>query len=271
MGTVSAVVLLAVVAYSPRCATAQVREKLERADSLYAAFNNRAALTLYEELYLSEPWEPPAAAGAPTSTDFQLLYRLSRTAGDVAKDVLAAGGRAEALPIMERSVAYAERLKALHPDRPETWFQLAVTWGTLARTEDGRERVKLGRDVEEYAQKAIALDPSYAYAHLALGIFYREVGDLNWIQRTFANTFYGGLPDGGAEMALKSLRAALERDPSLVMTHYELAVTYLMTDNTPKAQYHLERAIELAPINTEEIRQQAEAARLLDEIEENRE
>jgi len=235
-------------------AAAQDDAPLARADSLYAAFDNAGALEIYEELYGRD------------STDFELLYRLSRTAGEFAKDILAEEGAKAARPLMEQSVSYAERLRQFHPDRPETWFQLAVTWGTLARTQDGRDKVRLGREVEEFAKQAIRRDPNYAYAHLALGIFYREVGGLNWIQRTFANTFYGGLPEGGFDRALKELRTALELDPTLVMTHYELAVTYLAVDDMPMARYHLGRAKSLTPINTEELRQQAEAARLLREL-----
>ncbi len=246
-------------AESRNAAAAERWDQLARADSLYAAFDNRAALEIYEDIFASD------------STGFPLLYRLSRTAGDLAKDVLAEEGKKAARPIMERSVDYAERLKRLHPDRPETWFQLAVTWGTLARTQGGRDRVRLGREVEEYALKALSLDPSYTYAYLVLGIFYRDVGALNWIQRTFANTFYGGLPEGGEKKALKLLRTALELDPSLVMTHFELAVTYLAADNQPMARYHLGRAVNLTPINTEEVRQQAEAVRLLAELEANNE
>ena len=232
---------------------------MDVADSLYAAFDNRAALTAYEALYSGD------------STSFVLLYRLARTSGDLAKDVMAEEGVRSARPLLERSVDYAERLRELHPDRPETWFQLAVTWGTLSLSQSGREKVRIGRNVEEYANKALRLDPSYAYAHLALGIFYREVGALNWVQRVFANTFYGGLPEGGNEKALRSLRRALELDPTLVMTQYELAMTYFSMGDEPMARYHLGRAVELEPINTEEVRLQSRAAGVLAELENDNE
>lgn len=249
------ILVTACVAWPSDVVQAQVSAKaLAQGDSLYAAFENEAALAVYERLFMQD------------STDFGLLYRLSRTANDHGQDLLAHVSKKEAEPVMARSTRYAEAMRRHHPDRPETWFQLAATWGNFALFKGGRDKVRLGRDVETYALKALELDPDYAYAHLALGIFYREIGALNWFQRTVANTLFGGVPDGSNEKALRSLQRALELDPTLVMTHSELARTHRLMGDEARERYHLGRVLELDAINTDELRRQQEARRRLLEM-----
>lgn len=234
--------------------TGRLDQAIAKGDSLYALFENEAALTAYERGLVAD------------STDFGLMYRLSRTANDHAQDLLAGDRKVEANHVMELATDYAGIMERHHPDRPETWFQLAATWGNRAIFTGGRDKVRLGRNVEAYANRALELDPGYAYALLALGIYYRELGSLNWIERTFANTFFGGLPEGGNEKAIRFLVRALEQDPTLVMTHFELAETYRAEGNTESATYHYGRVLELTPINTEELRQQAAARRILADL-----
>lgn len=239
---------------SARDSADRLGSAIAHGDSLYSLFENEAALTAYQR-------------GLPVdSTHFGLLYRLSRTANDHGQDLLAADRRSEAALIMELATSYAGMMERHHPDRPETWFQMAATWGNRAIFMGGKDKVRLGRNVEVYAERALELDPDYAYALLALGIFYRELGSLNWIQRTFANTFFGGLPEGGNEKAIRFLVRALKHDPTLVMTHFELAETYRDEGNEESSAYHYGRVLELTPINTEELRQQREARQVLAEM-----
>jgi tetratricopeptide (TPR) repeat protein len=229
----------------------RLEKSIARGDSLYALFENEAALRAYERGLVAD------------STHFGLLYRLSRTANDFGQDLLATDRRQEADHVMGKATSYAEMMQRHHPDRPETWFQMAATWGNRAIFMGGKDKVRMGRNVEAYANRALELDPDYAYALLALGIFYRELGSLNWIQQTFANTFFGGLPEGGNEKAIRFLSRALEEDPTLVMTHFELAETYRAEGNDELATYHYGRVLDLTPINTEELRQQRDARRIL--------
>lgn len=247
--------LLAIVTLAayPTCVAAQetLEERLATGDSLYAIFENEAALGVYQQAWESD------------STHFGLLYRLARTANDVGQDLLATVSGSEAEPVMRLSTAYANALSRHYPDHPESWFMMAATWGNYALFAGGREKVRMGREIETWALKALEMDPDYAYAKLALGIFYREIGDLNWFQRTFANTLFGGLPDGGNEKAMRFLQSALEEDPTLVMTHFELAETWKMMGNPERARYHYGRVVDLRPINTEELRQQQAARKYL--------
>lgn len=248
------VLVLMVVTVGPVLAqipSNRLENAITRGDSLYALFENEAALTAYQRGLVAD------------STDFGLLYRLSRTANDHGQDLLALDRRVEADHVMALATSYADIMRRHHPDRPETWFQLAASWGNRALFMGGKDKVHMGRNVEAYANRALELDPDYAYALLALGIFYRELGDLNWVQRTFANTFFGGLPEGGNEKAIRYLVRALEQDPTLVMTHFELAETYRAEGNMESAIYHYGRVLELTPINTEELRHQRDARRIL--------
>ena len=59
-----------------------------------------------------------------------------------------------------------------------------------------------------------------------LGIYYREVANLNWFLKNFAKAFFGGLPDGSNEDSEEALLKAIELVPTDIITYYELARTY---------------------------------------------
>lgn len=215
---------------------------VERGDAAYNQFDNAAALDLYRRAYERD------------SLRYGLLYRLASAANDRGQDLLADDRPEQAERFIREATGYARQLRTHFPERSGTWFQMAATVGNLALFVGGRQKVSLGREVESHARRAIELDSTNANAHLALGIFYREVGDLNWIQRAAANTLFGGVPDGGTERALPALNQARRLNPDLNMVHYELAVTYLDAERPEEAVPHLRQAARLPVLNTEEVR-----------------
>jgi len=105
--------------------------------------------------------------------------------------------------------------------------------------------VKLARNVEYNLQKTIELKPEFAPSYIALGIYYRQVSNLSWFQRMFANSFLGGLPGGTIEDSRDSLLKALELDPDFIITHYEIGRTYKEMGEYEKAHYHFNKVLEL--------------------------
>lgn len=225
---------------------------LARGDSLFARFENRRAIEVYEE------------ARALRRTDYALLTRLSRTYNDYAQDLLAENDREGSERHFNKAVAYGELLTEHFPDSAASHFFLAAAYGQLALFKGGREKVRIGRAVESLCKHATELDPTFPLSYIALGLFYREVSDLSWLQRAFANALFGGLPDGSKEDAVAMLKRAIALDSTITTAHYELGMTYLAMDRPALARHQLEVATSLPPNNTADRRTQAMATRLLE-------
>lgn len=250
-------VFLLAAAVCPDPAVAQespVDALVAAGDAAFEVLDNAGASRLFEEAR--------AAAGDPTP--FGLLARLSRTRNDYGMDLVAEGREEDGERELEIALAYALELTERHPDRAESWFLLAAGYGNMALFKGGREKVRIGRAVEEYCLKAIALDPDFAPPYAVLGIFYREIAELNWVQRTLARTLFGGLPDGSYERSEELLRRAVALDPAMPLGYFELGRTLYRSGRREDARPWLEQAITLEPVSTLDVRNAAEARQLLE-------
>lgn len=217
---------------------------LEKGNAYYEKFENRRAAELYQRAYTLRP------------NDFKVLERLVRAYHDYGLDLVAKNEKKAATVSLAKAVAYAEELEIKYPNRAETYFYLAATNGSLARLTWGKTKVRMGKAVEQHCRRAIDLDSSFALAHAVLGVFYREVASLNPFERAFAKLFFGGVPKGSKEEAIRSLTRAVELDPELNMAHYELAVTYDQVGQQEKAIEHMQIVVNLAPQTSQDRRNQ---------------
>jgi tetratricopeptide (TPR) repeat protein len=221
------------------------------ADAHFARFENRLAAELYKR------------ASALRPDDFHALEMAVRAHHDYALDLVADQDEKGARNTLNQAVVYAREMEVKFPSRAETYFYLAATNGSLARFEGGRAKVEIARNVERNCKRAIELNSSFALAHAVLGVFYREVAGLNVLQKTFAKLFFGGVPEGSNEDALRSLRRAVELDPQLVFARFELAVTYGAVGDAQAANENLQRVVQLRPQTSQDVRNQAIAGQML--------
>jgi tetratricopeptide (TPR) repeat protein len=228
-----------------------VASLLAEGDRRYAALDNAGALRSYEQALEQAP------------DDFETLRRMVRTLNYHGNDLVAAGQSTEAAAVLDRGIVLGERLREHHPDEADSWFQLAVAYGNTALFRGGRDKVRIGRDVEAFSLRALAIDSTYALPHVALGIFYREVAQLNWVQRTLATALFGGLPDGSLELSEYHLRQAARLDPSRLISHFELGLTLDALGRRDEAAAQIALSMGLVPENTEERRKVALATHLL--------
>lgn len=205
---------------------------LLKGDKYYNNFNNLRALKEYTKAYGIDP------------KNFEVLMKITRAYNDVGEDYKEQGST-EAEGYFIKAFEHSEIMKELFPQRGETYFFMAATRGNLALFKGGRDKVKLGRDVEKYARKAIELKPDYGEPHVALGVYYREVANLNWFLKKFAKAFFGGLPDGTNEDSLKMLMKAEQLLPQNVYVQFELGKTYKEIGNKEKMKEHFNKALRL--------------------------
>ena len=151
-----------------------------------------------------------------------------------------------AIPFYRQAIAHADA--ALAADSTSAWAHLmkAMAEGRMSLHEGNRQRVRRSRAVKQHAERALALDSTLATAYHVRGRWYRNVADLNFIERAIVKTIYGGLPAATFEASARDLERATALE-SRSYHHLELAKTYLAMDRDAAAKRHLQAALTAAP------------------------
>jgi len=223
-------------------------------DSAFAAFNNELASAYFLE-----------AAKLDTSA-FVPVAKALRALTTEAKDLIDEGHKDEARRLVDTSIVLAEQLASRHPDEAESYLQLAAAHGNHALISGGKTKVRIGGKIEEYCKKAIELDADFAPPYLVLGIMYRKLDELSWIERTFANALLGNLPKGSKDLSEHYIELALERDPGIVVGWYELGLTRLAMKDEIGAVAAFNSAIERPPQTSADVKAREQAAIHLREL-----
>jgi tetratricopeptide (TPR) repeat protein len=116
--------------------------------------------------------------------------------------------------------------------------------------------------VQEEAQRALVLDPGYAWADDVLGQWNCALASLSGAERFFVMIFYGGLPAASYDQALAHLRRAVALEPEEPAHRVELGFVYLAVGRRPEAEAEFTRGLALpshAPSDAEE-KSRAQAA-----------
>jgi tetratricopeptide (TPR) repeat protein len=206
-------------------------------DSVWA--EARAAETRFEtaralELYLEADRLRPD--DAPT------LQKIAQQLSDLSLEVTT---KAEKKAQAEKALAYARRAVALAPDNAVNVLSLAICHGKMAVFSDARTKIEYSRLVRQDAERALALDPNYDWAHHVLGRWHHEVAELGAATRFFVRVVYGGLPDASRETAIRHLEKAAELSPARIPHHVELGFAYLAAGRTADARRSFELALAL--------------------------
>lgn len=230
---------------------------ISRGDSAYNAFDNELALGFYRKAFLQD-------------SSFVTRLRLSRTHYDFGLDLRARGDDDSAREHFEESILHAQNLVDSYPDSALAHFMLAATMGNLAQFESGQKKVVIGRMVEQHSRQAISLDSTSAYPYVSLGIYFRELSRLGWLEKTLAKVFYGRIPNVSEQDVLDLLLHAAEIKPEFPFLHYELAMTYMIFDKPLAALEHFNILVSLEPETSQDIRNQENAKREIARLSANR-
>ena len=115
----------------------------------------------------------------------------------------------------------------------------------LAACSDIRTKIAYSRLVKDEAERALALDPHYAWADHVLGCWHYEVASLTGAARLVARMFYGGLPPASYAESIRYLKRAVElepRDPAHVI---ELGFAYRAAGDKEAARAEFEKGLAL--------------------------
>lgn len=129
---------------------------------------------------------------------------------------------------IERSIGYFEQALVRDPDYALAYSGLADAWSLSIEYGD-RPAPDAKIRANEYARKALALNPNLAEAHASLGMVLNQSGDL--------------------EGALAEYQAAVELQPGYAMAQMWLGTLLLGMDDAIGASQRLEAALALDPLH----------------------
>jgi tetratricopeptide (TPR) repeat protein len=167
-------------------------------------------------------------------------WRRALLSSDLGKD---AQNDDTALRHHRRALEAAEN--ALATDSTSAWAHLvtALAQGRITLYAGRSERVKRSRAVKRHADRALALDSSFAPAYHMRGRWHRQVASLNFLERTLVKTFYGGLPNASYEQSVADFQRAIALE-SKPYNHLELGKTFLRMDRDEAARKQFQKALE---------------------------
>lgn len=147
--------------------------------------------------------------------------------------------------LFKEAIALAEEAARLDPGNPQAHIELAHAKGRYAETIGTLEAIEEGfaEQVRKAAEKALALEPELAAAHLVLGTWHaRVIGEGGFMARML----YGASEKDALAHYEKALELAPDRKYPLVQ--YALGLLLLDDDDhRPKIRRLFTRAIALPP------------------------
>jgi tetratricopeptide (TPR) repeat protein len=219
--------------------TTEFESQMIQGDKHFKTFNNSEAIKHYKR----------AVELAPKNFEARLKYL--RTNNSIGQNLRDQGGDPKDITFyFKQNVDLAEALYHDFPKRAEAAFSLAVAYGNLALYSSTREKVRLSRDIEKTLKRSIELDPKFPYSYLALGVFYREVSNINFLERFFAKLLWGEIPHATIEESEKNFELSLARDPTFLFTHYHYAKTLEQAGKIEEAADQYREVIKRPPTDS---------------------
>jgi Flp pilus assembly protein TadD len=207
---------------------ARAQQDVAAGDAALAKFDLGSALTAYRAAHTRSP------------DDYEATWKLARALCDQSiflKD----------LNLQKRYCIEAEQLARnavkLKPDDSKGHAYLAVAVGKLALYEGGKRKVELANQVKKEAERAIKLNDKEDLAYHVLGVWNREMAELNWILRKFAELIYGKFPAASLDDAIHDLQRASQLAPTIIPHRVELGITLISVRRWPEANDTLEKAL----------------------------
>jgi tetratricopeptide (TPR) repeat protein len=204
---------------------------LKKGDEFHQKFDNVNAVANYEKAYKIAP------------DNYDVLLKLVWAYNDAGEEFFQLRNRTESEKYINKALVYAEKFHKLYPDSASTYCYLSMSYGNLAAFRGGNEKIKLARKVEENAKKSLEMNKNQYIAYVILGIYNREVANLGFFERLFANAFFGGVPEGSNEESIRMFNKALEIEPNTIVPVYQLSKTYRNMGNEAKEKELLQKLL----------------------------
>ena len=191
-----------------------INDYIQKGDQYYNNYNNISALNSYLNAYKIAP------------DNYNVLLRLARTYNDLGEEFYEYRMEDSSEAMIKNAVEFSERMEKDFPDSATTYAYLAMSYGNQALYEGGKAKIMLANKIESDAKKSLQINPNQYLSYVILGIYYRQIADLSWFERMFANTFFGNVPEGTFNQSVEMFRKALAIKPKTIVASFQLALTY---------------------------------------------
>ena len=208
-----------------------INDFIREGDKYYSGYDNKSALNDYLNAFKIAP------------DDYNVLLRLARTYNDLGEEFYEYKMEDSSEIMIKKALVFSDKLKKDFPDSAATYAYLAMSYGNQALYEGGKTKIKLAHKIEDNAKKSLQINPNQYLSYVILGIYYRQIADLSWFERMFANTFFGDVPEGTFNQSVEMFRKALRVKPGTIVASFQLALTYKTMGDKEKEKNLLEELI----------------------------
>lgn len=209
-------------------AGADVSALLDEAIAAEARLDSARALDLFLQADAAKP------------DDAFILQKIAKQYSDLVPDQTTREAKKD---YALRARGFARRSFDLEPTNAVHALSLAICHGHIAVVSDARTKVEMSRLIKEDAERALRLDPDYAWAHHVLGRWHYEVAGLSGVARFFARMLYGGLPPASFDEGIGHLRCATELDPGELNHWIDLGFAYQAAGRMAEARAAWDRGL----------------------------
>ena len=206
----------------------QAQQDVAAGDAALAKFDLPSALTAYRAAHTKSP------------NDYEATWKLARALCDTSTLSKDPSEQKQCCIEAEQLARDAVKLK---PDDSKGHAYLAVAVGKLALYEGGKRKVELANEVKKEAERAIKLNDKEDLAYHVLGVWNREMVELNWVLRKFAELIYGKFPTASLDDAIHDLERACQIEPTTIPHRVELGITLASARRWTEANDTLEKAL----------------------------
>jgi tetratricopeptide (TPR) repeat protein len=206
----------------------RAQQEVAAGDAALARFDLASALKAYR------------AAHARSPDNYEATWKLARALIDTSTLSKDADQQKQCCIEAEQLARAAVKLD---PDDSKGHAYLAVAVGKLALYYGGKRKVSLASEVKTEAERAIRRDGKEDLAYHVLGVWNREMAELNWVLRRFAELLYGKFPSASLDDAISDLEQAAQLAPTIVPHRVELGITLASARRWREANDNLEKSL----------------------------
>ncbi len=157
------------------------------------------------------------------------------------------------------AIIYAKTALRLYPENDVSNVTMAIAVGKTILLKSGKEKINAARQLREYAEKAIQINPGNFKAWHVLGRWNYEVSGLSSIERAGAKIMYGGLPSASLKTSIMCYEKAKSLSPAFAYNYLELAKAYKKNNEREKAFTQLKILLSLKNQSEDDPRIKTEA------------
>lgn len=226
---------------------AQGTVTIEQARALERQFKTEEALGVF--VVLSEQ----------TPKDIGLMVRIAETHIMLSNELEKIEQKK---PHLEKAKKYADLAYAIDTNNADALYAKALVLGQWITLVSIKDKAKMTKEIKDYADKALAKNPTHVKANYTLAKWHQEVASLNPAAKTALRMFFGGLPPASLDDALLLHAKTQKLDPSFFANNYDFAKLLIASGRSDKAIELLQYQLKLVP-KTREDRNIKSASKIL--------